>query len=724
MQQQKQPQPTLPKYPPRFSSLPVPFPDDPTTVYALNEFPPLALFDATTVYPALAVPTRHTAHYKRLLTRVLVQGRKNVLPFDPEPPKQNVDRRGSDDRFPPPPPPPPIETVCEDSTDNVSFAAKSAFVVESKNLVTRISNANNRRILLLQPGTPQSHPDVVRALTTAPSTTTTNEDPNYVNVNNEYSRVEWLPLGVAQTLHYADYTTTHCANAVDTLLRKLLLSSSPSVLQLQPPPESSLSHQHPPLESEIPSSFETVGHICHLNLRPEWAPYKYWIGKVILDCQGPTISVVVNKTATLDHEEEEDCKNNIDTIQEDDKDDKVVKSQTSTRNNMHKVYRTFPMEILASTFAASSSSSPTKTSTDASSQSWSVTTVREHGCSFRLDYQHVYWNSRLSGEHLRIVQAIQAKVQNDGDERVMDNNNNIMEDENIVVADAMAGVGPFAVPLTAPHHRVKKTKPKKHASDDSSAAESSSSPAVDNSTQNPRPSKRHRIQQQEQHGGQTVACSDPNSPTAKKCSITVYANDLNPTSFHYLQINGRTNQCRNLHCSNLDARQFLHDLSDQVPIVHEILLNLPATAPEFLDALRGWPLPHRPIVRVYCFAPKPLKQLLLLPPPVATILPINNNNNIMNSRNCGDATTKPLDLTPDIAGEGSLASCEALDQNQGALNRCSLALGCPLDVIRDSVVFHIVRDISPRKNMVCVSFRLPLAAQALPRIPLQPSSRI
>lgn len=38
-----------------------------------------------------------------------------------------------------------------------------------------------------------------------------------------------------------------------------------------------------PAGVEVPGSFETVGHIAHLNLRDEVAEFKHMIGRVLLD---------------------------------------------------------------------------------------------------------------------------------------------------------------------------------------------------------------------------------------------------------------------------------------------------------------------------------------------------------------------------------------------------------------------------------------------------------
>ncbi len=43
-----------------------------------------------------------------------------------------------------------------------------------------------------------------------------------------------------------------------------------------------------------PSSFEVIGHIAHLNLRPEHLPHRHKIAEIIMK-KGPNIRTVVNK---------------------------------------------------------------------------------------------------------------------------------------------------------------------------------------------------------------------------------------------------------------------------------------------------------------------------------------------------------------------------------------------------------------------------------------------
>ncbi|KAI9229967.1 MAG: guanine(37)-N1-methyltransferase [Piptocephalis tieghemiana] len=104
---------------------------------------------------------------------------------------------------------------------------------------------------------------------------------------------------------------------------------------------------------EVPTSFETIGHIAHMNLRDEHQAYKSIIGQVILD-KNIRIRTVVNKT------------DNIDTT-----------------------FRFFKMEVLAG-------------------EDDMIAEVKESGCRFRMDFSNVYWNSRLHTEHDRMIRQFDA----------------------------------------------------------------------------------------------------------------------------------------------------------------------------------------------------------------------------------------------------------------------------------------------------------------------------
>ncbi|XP_039140257.1 LOW QUALITY PROTEIN: tRNA (guanine(37)-N1)-methyltransferase 1-like [Dioscorea cayenensis subsp. rotundata] len=104
-----------------------------------------------------------------------------------------------------------------------------------------------------------------------------------------------------------------------------------------------------PEDMVVPTGFETVGHIAHLNLRDEHLPYKNLIAQVVLDKNKPKIQTVVNK---------------MDAI--------------------HNEYRTMQLEVLAGNHSL-------------------VTTVIENGYRFQVDLATVYWNSRLGSERIRLV---------------------------------------------------------------------------------------------------------------------------------------------------------------------------------------------------------------------------------------------------------------------------------------------------------------------------------
>ncbi len=127
-----------------------------------------------------------------------------------------------------------------------------------------------------------------------------------------------------------------------------------------------------PAGMEVPSAFEQVGHVAHVNLRDEQLPFKEVIGRVLLEKNSPRIRTVVNKVESITNQ-----------------------------------FRVFPMEVLAGEPSLR-------------------TSVRENGARFELDFADVYWNSRLEGEHKRIIRSVLSPSD--------------------VVADVFAGIGPFAIP--------------------------------------------------------------------------------------------------------------------------------------------------------------------------------------------------------------------------------------------------------------------------------------
>uniref|UniRef100_A0A5B7BEM0 tRNA (guanine(37)-N1)-methyltransferase n=1 Tax=Davidia involucrata TaxID=16924 RepID=A0A5B7BEM0_DAVIN len=105
----------------------------------------------------------------------------------------------------------------------------------------------------------------------------------------------------------------------------------------------------------VPSAFETVGHIAHLNLRDEHLQYKKLIAKVVLDKNKPKIQTVVNKIDAIDND-----------------------------------YRTMQLEVIAGNHSL-------------------VTTVVENGLRFHVDLATVYWNSRLATERQRLLNCFTSK---------------------------------------------------------------------------------------------------------------------------------------------------------------------------------------------------------------------------------------------------------------------------------------------------------------------------
>ncbi|KAJ2894890.1 hypothetical protein MKZ38_007113 [Zalerion maritima] len=342
----------------------------------------------------------------------------------------------------------------------------------------------------------------------------------------------------------------------------------------------------PELHVEIPHGYNSVGHVAHLNLREHHLPYRHLIGQILLDKGGSTIRTVINKTDEIGESSE---------------------------------FRTFTYEVLAG-----------EDDLDVE--------VAKMGCLFKFNYGKTYWNSKLDGEHRRLVDMFKPGE---------------------VVVDVMAGIGPFSVP-------------------------------------------------------------------AARQRCLVWANDYNPDSVEYMRDAIKTNKVGyTLRPFNQDGRLFIPWTAKDVlraskqekevtipgkkpfrgsskrptpdtvipipPTISHFVMNLPASAPEFLGSFRGLYhgqeglfAPHTeaklPLLHVHCFATKQQYAATTLKDsdmPYKEILPR---------------------FSKQLGHEMKFGRKEGMRPDQFKDVK---------ELEDDEMAVWDVREVSPKKSMYCVSFRLP-----------------
>ncbi|XP_007013262.2 PREDICTED: tRNA (guanine(37)-N1)-methyltransferase 1 [Theobroma cacao] len=371
---------------------------------------------------------------------------------------------------------------------------------------------------------------------------------------------------------------------------------------------------------EVPSSFETIGHVAHLNIHDELLPFKDVIAKVIYDKNYPRIKTVVNKVGTITNE-----------------------------------FRVPKFEILAG-------------------ESDMVTEVKQYGATFKLDYCLVYWNSRLEHEHIRLVSLFRPGE---------------------TICDMFAGIGPFAIPaaqkgclvyandLNPDSIHYLKINAKLNKVDDCVFAYNvdarkfvSQLMAVPVSEVNLESNDSmikacdtfsmkgiHDAKAEDRKLGveeKEVAGNDAKDELEgmKNSSRTVYASvvAIKRPSDCFTEENGNA-QSVNKKKGNTQKRMKGSVLSKAKAWEHvdHVIMNLPASALQFLDAFRGifsrkhWKGPL-PLVHCYCFI-------------------------------------------------------RATETKEFIISEAETALNAKIQ----DPLFHRVRDVAPNKAMFCLSFRLPEA---------------
>lgn len=283
------------------------------------------------------------------------------------------------------------------------------------------------------------------------------------------------------------------------------------------------------------------------------------------------------------------------------------------------VFRTFPMELLAG-------------------ESDTRVDVRHCGARFRFDFRDVYWNSKLQYEHALLVDEVIHR--------------------GATVADACAGVGPFAVPLAAAPRRC------------------------------------------------TVHANDLNPASHAALVDAIARNDVSGAVTPY--------------CS--DARAFLASLGACGTEFQEAIMNLPASALEMCDVFVGFsrrrllgggggaeapngesaPRPPLPRVHVYTFA-RAATEGGLADDAVSRLLSVLG-----------------LDAPDACAQSAAMAERAALTPAARAVVDAAVR-GAHLPHIVTPLVIatratHIpdllvrdIRNVAPSKHMLCVSFTVPSA---------------
>ena len=167
-------------------------------------------------------------------------------------------------------------------------------------------------------------------------------------------------------------------------------------------------------------------------------------------------------------------------------------------------------------------------------------------------------------------------------------------------------------------------------------------------------------------------------PAAKK-NARVYANDLNPHSYEFLVKNTVLNKCKqeSVKCYNQDGREFIQTVikqeleklysswDEKTKVNVCVIMNLPALAYTFLDAFHG--LLSESAVTIPEAAPKPQVYCYC--------------------------------FTDNEAAQASCGGDMELEVKQRAA-------GVLRGLVAEEVTVRQVRNVAPKKDMMCLSFAL------------------
>ncbi|KAH9046293.1 Met-10+ like-protein-domain-containing protein [Lactarius hengduanensis] len=194
-------------------------------------------------------------------------------------------------------------------------------------------------------------------------------------------------------------------------------------------------------------------------------------------------------------------------------------------------------------------------------------------------------------------------------------------------------------------------------------------------------------------------------PAAKK-GCAVLANDLNPESYKYLDINIRDNNVSDrVRASCVDGREFIRHAprwiaADPLPGYSGPPLSQSQRRAQSRQQSRGFPLPPRPSPR------KRISHFVMnLPDSAITFLDAFRGIFARSSGSVIDLQAL-YDVMPMVHCHCFTRELERDAAERDIRQRVEEQLGCVLSA-ENEVGLHLVRSVAPNKDMYCISFRLP-----------------
>jgi len=279
--------------------------------------------------------------------------------------------------------------------------------------------------------------------------------------------------------------------------------------------------------------------------------------------------------------------------------------------------------------------------------------LKEQGCIFEFEFREVYWNSRLQGEHKRLIETL-----------FFQSDSTTVAGRRPIIADATCGIGPFSIPAVKNGYQLVS-----HANDLN-------------------PKSIHWLR---------------NSAHANKLPSILEVQDLPDfdTNFDAPEKGSKLV----IHAPG-DAGAFIGKLCERHHPVTHAIFNLPATGVEMLDCFRGLKYAHhrlpRPLVACYTFSDAAADEA---GPDgcVADLL-----------RRLSAALGVEMSQLRFARAEAAHPE-SALPLPSPQVEEMLQAVDSPGE--GTAVAIRFVRNVSPTKNMFCVCFRVPEACCAADHSP-------